>query len=50
MKRRTRSRELALQFLYQLDLLGDSMHKEAQAFVHAEEDRKSTRLNSSHRL
>ena len=38
MKRRTRSRELALQFLYQLDLLGDSMHKEAQAFVHAEEN------------
>lgn len=37
MKRRTRSRELALQFLYQLDLLGDSMRKEADAFVHAEE-------------
>lgn len=34
LKRRTRSRELALQFLYQLDLHGESLLKEVGAFLH----------------
>ena len=37
MKKRTRSRELALQFLYQLDLRGEELLPEAKSFVHGEE-------------
>ena len=37
MKKRTRSRELALQFLYQLDLLGDDLLDELPAFLRSEE-------------
>ncbi len=37
MKKRTRARELALQFLYQLDLCGKSVLPEARAFVQGEE-------------
>lgn len=37
MKKRTRSRELALQFLYQVDLLGDGLMDELGAFLRQEE-------------
>lgn len=37
MKKRTRSRELALQFLYQLDLIGDALIVEAKPWIHGEE-------------
>lgn len=37
MKKRTRSRELALQFLYQLDLRGDDLLGEAKDFLRSEE-------------
>lgn len=37
MKKRTRARELALQFLYQLDLRGDELLEEASAYVRGEE-------------
>jgi hypothetical protein len=37
MKKRTRSRELALQFLYQLDLRGDELLPEAKNFTRSEE-------------
>jgi transcription antitermination factor NusB len=37
MKKRTRSRELALQFLYQLDLRGKDLLEEARAFIRGEE-------------
>lgn len=37
MKRRTRARELALQFLYMLDLRGDDLLAEARAYVTSEE-------------
>lgn len=37
MKKRTRGRELALQFLYQVDLLGEATLAEAAAFLKAEE-------------
>ncbi|MBI5365156.1 MAG: transcription antitermination factor NusB [Planctomycetes bacterium] len=37
MKKRTRSRELALQFLYQLDLRGDDLFAEAKSWVRGEE-------------
>ncbi|MBL8858196.1 MAG: transcription antitermination factor NusB [Planctomycetes bacterium] len=37
MKRRTRARELALQFLYQLDLRGEALLDEAKTYVAAEE-------------
>ena len=37
MKKRTRSRELALQFLYQLDLRGDDLLAEAKDFLRNEE-------------
>ncbi len=37
MKKRTRARELALQFLYQLDLRGESLYPEAREFIAAEE-------------
>jgi len=43
MKKRTRARELALQFLYQLDLCGKDLLPEARAFFRAEEDDKSAR-------
>ena len=37
MKKRTRARELALQFLYQVDLLGDEARGELSAFLRMEE-------------
>jgi transcription antitermination factor NusB len=37
MKKRTRAREVALQFLYQLDLRGDDLLDEAKTFVRGEE-------------
>jgi transcription antitermination factor NusB len=37
LKKRTRSRELALQFLYQLDLLGDEMLPDLADFLRSEE-------------
>ena len=37
MKKRTRARELALQFLYQLDLRGDELLPEARDFIRSEE-------------
>jgi transcription antitermination factor NusB len=43
MKKRTRARELALQFLYQLDLRGPDFLGEARAFFRAEEDDKTAR-------
>lgn len=43
MKRRTRSRELALQFLYQLDLRGEDFLPEAEGFLRAEESAKPVR-------
>jgi len=44
-KRRTRARELALQFLYQLDLRGESLLPEARDYVSAEErDSETTRF------
>jgi N utilization substance protein B len=36
-KKRTRSRELALQFLYQLDLRGDDLLSEAKDYIRGEE-------------
>jgi len=45
LKRRTRARELALQFLYQLDLRGGDLLPEARDFVTAEErDAETTRF------
>jgi transcription antitermination factor NusB len=43
MKKRTRARELALQFLYQLDLRGPDFLGEAKAFFRSEEEDKSSR-------
>ncbi len=43
MKKRTRARELALQFLYQLDLRGFDFLDEAGAFLRDEESDKGTR-------
>jgi transcription antitermination factor NusB len=43
MKKRTRARELALQFLYQLDLRGADLLPEAKAFFRAEEEDKTAR-------
>lgn len=37
MKKRTRARELSLQFLYQLDLLGDELIDELPRFLRGEE-------------
>ena len=37
MKKRTRARELALQFLYQLDLRGDDILPEAKTWIRGEE-------------
>jgi N utilization substance protein B len=42
-KKRTRARELALQFLYQLDLRGPEFLPEAKAFLRAEESEKAAR-------
>jgi transcription antitermination factor NusB len=42
-KKRTRSRELALQFLYQLDLRGPDFLAEAKGFLRGEEGEKGTR-------
>ncbi len=45
MKKRTRARELALQFLYQLDLRGEALLPEAREFVGSEErDAETTRF------
>jgi len=43
MKKRTRARELALQFLYQLDLLGDDLLSEAAGFLRSEEPDRTAR-------
>lgn len=43
MKKRTRARELALQFLYQLDLRGPDLIDEAKGFFRAEEKDKGAR-------
>src|SRR5262245_21796204 len=43
MKKRTRARELALQFLYQLDLRGAELLGEAKAFLRGEEEHKTVR-------
>ena len=48
MKKRTRARELALQFLYQLDLRGPDYLPEAKKFLHGEEPDKSTREFALH--
>ena len=42
MKKRTRSRELALQALYQIDLRGEEMQDQVKAFLYGEEADKST--------
>ena len=45
MKKRTRARELTLQFLYQLDLRGDELFAEARDYLRAEErDGETTRF------
>lgn len=45
MKKRTRARELALQFLYQLDLRGEALFGEAREFLASEErDQETTRF------
>ena len=43
MKKRTRARELALQFLYQMDLRGKELLPEAKAFLRSEEADQSAR-------
>lgn len=43
MKKRTRARELALQFLYQLDLRGPELVAEAKSFFRDEEPDKTAR-------
>ncbi|MEQ1891595.1 MAG: transcription antitermination factor NusB [Planctomycetota bacterium] len=43
MKKRTRARELALQFLYQVDLRGRQILPEAKDFFRAEEEDKTAR-------
>ena len=43
MKKRTRSRELALQFLYMLDLRGPDFAEELDSFLRDEEEESSTR-------
>ncbi len=48
MKKRTRSRELALQFLYQVDLRGEDYLPEAQAFLRQEESERTTREFALH--
>lgn len=48
MKKRSRSRELALQFLYQLDLRGPEFLEEAADFLRGEESERSTREFALH--
>ena len=48
MKKRTRARELTLQFLYQLDLRGEEFLPEAQSFLRDEEKDKATREFALH--
>ena len=48
MKKRTRARELALQFLYQLDLRGPDFLDEARGFLREEEPDKGTREFAQH--
>ncbi len=48
MKKRTRARELALQFLYQLDLRGPDFLSEAKDFLRQEEADKGTREFALH--
>ena len=48
MKKRTRARELALQFLYQLDLRGTEFLDEVQTFLREEEGDKGTREFAQH--
>jgi len=48
MKKRSRSRELALQFLYQLDLRGPEFLEEAAGFLRGEESERSTREFALH--
>ena len=43
MKKRTRARELALQFLYQVDLRGRELVSEAKGFFRSEEQDRSAR-------
>ena len=43
MKKRTRARELALQFLYQLDLRGPDLLREAPSFLRSEEKDREVR-------
>lgn len=43
MKKRTRARELALQFLYQLDLRGNDLMEEAEESVRTDESDAETR-------
>ncbi len=43
MKKRTRARELALQFLYQLDLRGGNLIEEVEETIHAAESDPETR-------
>jgi transcription antitermination factor NusB len=47
-KKRTRARELALQFLYQLDLRGPEFLREAKSFLREEEPDKGTREFAQH--
>jgi transcription antitermination factor NusB len=42
-KKRTRARELALQFLYQMDLRGPDLLPEAKGFFRAEEEDRGSR-------
>ncbi len=48
MKKRTRARELALQFLYQFDLRGPDFLDEAKSFFRDEESDKGTREFALH--
>jgi transcription antitermination factor NusB len=48
MKKRTRARELALQFLYQLDLRGPDFLAEEKAFLKGEESDKAAREFATH--
>ena len=48
MKKRTRSRELALQFLYMLDLRGKDFLKEADTYLREEERDTATREFALH--
>ena len=42
MRRRTRGREIALQFLYQLDIRGDEVMDSLENFVHGETDHEES--------